>query len=421
MVTVHPRFFAIFLLTSLLLQTLISYTVTEAKVFNISSLLQHPLNRRLHQDLPPPPAPPPPQSSPSHFLKDVLKVISVRQNWTSEEIRVFDVDMKNVKVGSAQRYEFRIQFAKSDLEFKFSDEVNSWKKLRRKGGFRSSVLRASSKTVLKKFELEGPFELHVDGEEQLSLLLPFNTTHTGLKRVLVGEGITVKVKGARGISLFHASDFGLAINRSSEVKEDRGQFWPLRPSLCMPLPPIRISGSATLAAYRTRNSDAYVETTFLSKDMIELKPEKCYTRHSQKNGAFPFDSLTSRLTSLEKLMKGFLGDRIKQKGLSSFLKAKISASTVIRFQLELERDIKYSDASRRTLAEWRTKPKVERLSFEVVARVEAERLKPMVVKKVRPLIAAESASWSILMSNISFTKFPSVLVPPEALTLDVKW
>ncbi|RZC67156.1 hypothetical protein C5167_010850 [Papaver somniferum] len=419
MVAVHNRFVAIFLLTSLL-QTLISYTVTtEAAVFNISNLLNHPLNRRLHQDLPPPP---PSQSSPSHFLKDVLKVISARQNWTSEKIRVFDVDMKNVKVGSLQRYEFRVQFAKSDLEFKFADEVNSWKKLRKKGGFHPSVLQASSKTVLNSFELEGPFELHVeDGDDQLSLLLPLNTTHTGLNRVLVGEGITVKVKGAREISLFHASDFGLAVNRSSEVKEGRGQFWPLRPSLCMPLPPIRISGSAILVAYRTRNSDAHVETASLSKDMIELIPEKCYTRHLQKKGACPFDSLTSRLASLERLMKGLLGDRIKQKGLSSVLKAKISASTVIRFRLELEKDVKYSDTSRHTLAEWRTKPKVERLSFEVVARVDAEKLKPMVVKRLRPFIAAESAAWSILMSNISFTKFPSVLVPPEALTLDVKW
>ncbi|KAI3922087.1 hypothetical protein MKX01_005776 [Papaver californicum] len=108
MVAFHCQFFAIFLFTSLL-QTLISYTVTvtEAAVFNISNLLNHPLNRRLHQDLPPPPPPPPPpQSSPSHFLKDVLKVICGRQNWTYEKIRVFDVDMKNVKVGSLQRYEF---------------------------------------------------------------------------------------------------------------------------------------------------------------------------------------------------------------------------------------------------------------------------------------------------------------------------
>ncbi|OVA10514.1 hypothetical protein BVC80_8985g51 [Macleaya cordata] len=251
--------------------------------------------------------------------------------------------------------------------------------------------------------------------------MQLNTTHTGLKRVLVGEGITVEVKGAREVSLFHASDFGLPINRTSEVNEDRRQFWPLRHSLCMPLPPIRISGSASLVAYRTRNSDAYIETTFLSKDMIELLPEKCYTIHPYKKGACPIDSLTPRLALLEKLMRSFLGNRIHQKGLSGFLKAKITASTLVRFQLELVKEVKDSETSLRTLAEWRTKPRAERVSFEVVARVEAGRLKPLIVKKVRPFIAAESAAWSILMSNISFTKFPSVLVPPEALTLDVKW
>ncbi|OVA10513.1 hypothetical protein BVC80_8985g50 [Macleaya cordata] len=113
------------------------------------------------------------------LTEDVLKAISVRQNWTLEEIRVSDVDVRNAKVGSSQRYDFRIRFGKSDLEFKFSDEVDSWRKLRRKGGFGPSIYEASSKTVLNTIDLEGPFELLVDGDDELSLLLPFSLGDSG--------------------------------------------------------------------------------------------------------------------------------------------------------------------------------------------------------------------------------------------------
>lgn len=80
-----------------------------------------------------------------------------------------------------------------------------------------------------------------------------------------------------------------------------------------------------------------------------------------------------------------------------------------------------NETPRNVPAEWRTRPNAERSWFEVMARVEGEKLKLLMVKKVRPFVAVDSASWGNLMSNISFTKFQSALVPPAGLTLDVKW
>ncbi|KAI4366410.1 hypothetical protein MLD38_022291 [Melastoma candidum] len=60
---------------------------------------------------------------------------------------------------------------------------------------------------------------------------------------------------------------------------------------------------------------------------------------------------------------------------------------------------------------------VEKLWFEVVARVDKDTLKPLVVNKVQPFAAVDTAALSSLLFNIYFT---SILVP-EALTLDVKW
>ena len=73
------------------------------------------------------------------------------------------------------------------------------------------------------------------------------------------------------------------------------------------------------------------------------------------------------------------------------------------------------------MEEWRTRPTVEHVWFEVLARIERKRLKPLAVKKIKPFIGVDSSAWSNLMANMSFTKLSSVLVSPEALTLDVNW
>ncbi|KAL6951890.1 hypothetical protein U1Q18_048021, partial [Sarracenia purpurea var. burkii] len=253
-----------------------------------------------------------------------------------------------------------------------------------------------------------------------------NTSHAGLKRILVGEGITVEVRNAQEVSLFHALELGSQMNRSVEINRERNsEFWSFQNSLiCKPLLPMHISGSVSVAAYRARNPNSYIETAYLLRETIELLPEKCYVRNTHKKRWCPIESLNSRISVMEKLSRSLLGtEKIDRSGGFGFLKVNIKASTVVRFKMELERDIRGSNDTLRggTLAEWRTRPSVERVWFEVVARVGGEKLKPLVIKEVRPFIEVDSSAWSNLMANISFTKFPSFLVPPEALTLDVKW
>ncbi|XP_057469953.1 protein TUNICAMYCIN INDUCED 1 [Actinidia eriantha] len=392
----------------LILQTLIT-SITAHPILNISHFIYPKISDELR-----------PQPSP--FLEDVLKAISVREGWNnSGDVRVSKLDSRNAKYGGCQRYEFRIQIGKIELIFKLRDEVSSWKKMKKGGDFESVVNAVSSMAVLDAFRVEGPLELRVGEDDELSLLLPLNASHIGLKRILVGEGITVEVRNAQGVSLDHALELASQVNRSVAIDRHGSEFWPFQNSLCETLLPIHISGSATVAAYRARNPDSYIETAFLLRDAIELLSEKCYLRNVYRKRRCPIDSINLRTAAIEKLLRSFLGDKIHQNGGLGFLKANIKASTVVRFKMELERDIRRNDTLQGMLAEWRTRPSVERAWFEVVARIEGERLKPLVVKKVRPFIEVDSSAWSNLMSNISFTKFPSVLVPPDALTLDVKW
>ncbi|KAL4273477.1 hypothetical protein GQ457_13G008810 [Hibiscus cannabinus] len=365
----------------------------------------------------------PPQSNHPQILQDVIEKIALKQKWELEGLNFTKFELSKIRFGTGKRYEFWIRFGKTHLLFKFPDEVSSLNKLTKRSSsddFLDFVNEINSSAILDSFTMEGPFELRLSPSHQASLLFPLNNSHTDLKRVLVGEGITLQVSGAQEISLFHRFNFGFASNEN-DVKEKKSGYWPLRHSICRPLLPARVLGSVSLVAYRTRNPDASIEAHFPSKDTIELLPEKCYDTHDYTKQPYLTDSLISRIAKLQKVLRMFLGDRNNQKGVFGSLNVTTKASPIIHFQLELEKYIGKNESVRAMLAEWRTKPTVERLWFDVMTRVEGEKLKPLTIKKVRPFVNVDTISWSNLLSNISFTKFPSILVPQEALTLDVKW
>lgn len=248
-----------------------------------------------------------------------------------------------------------------------------------------------------------------------------NISYTGLKHILVGEGVTLEVKGAQEVSLFHTSDLGQQTNGSTVFNKGTGGFQPFMQSMCMSLIPIRISGSASLVAYKSRNPDVYIENTYISGDTIELLPEKCYQGLVYRKRVCPINSFNLRLDMLEEVLRSLLGWKILQNQVSGLVRANVKASVSIRFPLELERVVGSNVTLNGTLPKWRTRPSVERVWLQIWTRVEDGSLKLLMIKKLKPFIESDSVSWGSLMSNMSFTKLRSVLVPPEALTLDVKW
>ncbi|KAK9054348.1 hypothetical protein SSX86_025426 [Deinandra increscens subsp. villosa] len=354
---------------------------------------------------------------PSLFLKDVIGAITVSEHWKLEDIRVSDFEIGKVKYGRLQRNEIEFMLGnKKDYVFSMWDEVSLWKRLKGRGGnFEVLANQVASRAVLGSVRIDGPVELLVSGDDEMSLVMPWNMSHSGLKRILVGEDITVEVKNAHEVSLFQTSSIGQQANVSAHTEKCDLWFFPCL--TCMPLLPVRISGSASVVAFKTQNPRAYIASNILSEDVIELLPDKCYSRHTQKTQQCPIESLRSWIRLVEKILKTFLLDKIS----GARVKAKIEASTAFRFHLELERNIRSNDTRWTTMAEWRTKPSVEHVCFEVVARIERKRLKPLVFKKIKPFVGVDSSEWGSLMSNMSFTKLSSVLVAPEALTLDVNW
>ncbi|PIN10683.1 hypothetical protein CDL12_11272 [Handroanthus impetiginosus] len=412
------RISALLLVLKIQTLSLVSSSITPPPPrFNLSHFLPPKVTAFTELGIPP---------QPPHLLQGVLDAIASKEKWELDDIRVSEVEIKKVKYGSVQRHEFQVRVGKSVIVFKTYEGTLEWKKLAvmRKNGtanFEDLVREIGSKAVIDSFKIEGPFDLRVAGDDdQLSLMLPFNTTHSGLRRISVGEGITVEVQGAEEISMFCPSDrhrplYGISTYRKwAEV----GSIWP---ALCMALPAIRILGSASIVAYRSQRPAAFIRTVSSSRDAIELLPDNCYVWPNYEKPRHSFSYSNLRILFLERVLRSLLNKKTNPNAYLGTQKTRIIASTVFRFQLELERDVRSNDTYWSTLAGWRTRPLIERVWFEVIARIEGDFLKPLVIKKVRPLNDVDTFAWSSLLSNLSFTKLPSVLVHPEALTLDVKW
>lgn len=329
---------------------------------------------------------------------------------------------ESARISAIQSFDFHVRVGRVTLILKFSDEAEAW----RKAGSGEVEFGPDLVTLDKEYrrrimvlKLEGPLELHAKGgDDELSVHLPsLNITHQGLKRVLVGQGISIEMDYSGEISLFYPYDIAFLRKESSS----RHQFWPLGFSSCAPMLSVRVVGSASLVAFRVPNTRASFKTSFPSHKTIELLPEKCYSRDQSQFAASQM--FVSKFAIMEKLLYSFLGKSILLNRSSRLLQIKITSSILLKFRVEVERNITENDGSWKKVANWRTRPTVERHWFEIVGRFDnGGRLIPVLVRKLpRPLMIGESAAWSHLMSNVSFTEFPAFVVPPEALTLDIKW
>ncbi|XP_072952518.1 protein TUNICAMYCIN INDUCED 1 [Typha angustifolia] len=377
-----------------------------------------------------------PVPSPPSFLGEIVKAIAEKERWDPRgEVRVSDLDGGKARVGVLQRYEFKGKAGKTTLLLSFSDETVEW---RRAAGGAPAVVESEMDLVageglvgigpaVRDLELTGPLDLRVDSEvdDEISLhLTALNITHTRLKRILVAEGITLKVVGAQEVSFIHPYDIGLTTNGSLVThSEDDNQIWPLGYSSCAPLLSMHVKGSVMVVADRTRRSGAFLKASFESHDTVELLSEKCFVNgHGKRISRCLFCSVSPKLALVGTVVRTLLDKKALEDISIRFLQAKIVSSLLVKFQLKLEREITEDDRIWKNVSEWKMKPKIQHVWLQVVAKVEGGRLKVILVKKLKGgFYLSDSTAWSNLMSNVSFTQFPSFIVPPETLTLDVKW
>jgi hypothetical protein len=243
----------------------------------------------------------------------------------------------------------------------------------------------------------------------------------------VPYGTKIRVAGAQEVSLTNPSDIGLIMNGSLTTgNKDQIPYWHPRYTSCTPLLSVHVVGSILVTAHKTLNPTSPIQTSFISQDTVKLLPDKCYYREISQipSSLFPsVPSVNSRLALLEKVLVRLVGSKVLDKNFVRFDKVKVVSLRVVKFRLKLERELSRREKFWREMETWRTKPKKQYFLLEVVARVKEDgALKVLMVKRVkRAFRVVESTAWSSLMSNISFTQFPSFILPLEAMTLDVKW
>jgi len=225
----------------------------------------------------------------------------------------------------------------------------------------------------------------------------------------------------------HPHSIGRLANGSLlATNKDLSRILPLSHPTCAPLLHMSVVGSSViLVALETNVSGGYMKPLLSSDDTIELQSDQSEMDDMSDRliSACVFCSISPRLPRLEELLKTWFNKRNEFNSSMNYFEAKVTSITLVKFHLELERDITEEDDIWDDVPEWKTLPVVQQIALDVIARVEEEgRLKAISVKKVRRSFqTADASSWSSLTSNVSFTDFTSFVLPPDPLSLDVKW
>jgi hypothetical protein len=263
-----------------------------------------------------------------------------------------------------------------------------------------------------------------------------------LKKVVLADGAVVTVRGAREVSLSRPLQLPLPLAQSPEGKGLATSLIALASRLRSaslghgtPLLSLRIVGptSLTAAAAPTEASEperARLKVKRLGSGAVELTspgPSGALVSLSDSMGEdtwmWPLPLLNmSKLQALEQALIKTLGPSVYKKGSFQLLKAKVSAASFVQMQFELEKKVtEESLSSDEFWPDWATKPSVERLEFELLTKVEGDRLIPIRAQHLEPVLPTIAISPAANIDANITMKSPAFLPPPGAMTLDVDW
>lgn len=267
-----------------------------------------------------------------------------------------------------------------------------------------------------------------------------------LRKVILADGAVVTVKGARSVSLRHPIELPLPFNRT--VNGFASGLMALaeylrQASLAQegPLLSLRIVGPTSLTSPTSPSSPSanklklkrlapgLVELSSVSKlkamdaiSTIDLQGETtALLTPNQFTTLWPVTSINgsnSNLLGFEALLSNLLGPKAGKKGSFKLLKADVSAQTFVKIGFGVEKKLKEGDGFNwEGYPEWRTKPETVRMHFEVLAKIDGEKVVPERVVQVDPITIEDTVAPSVQLGNVSMSKTPIVHQPPNPFTL----
>uniref|UniRef100_A0A1J3I855 Uncharacterized protein n=1 Tax=Noccaea caerulescens TaxID=107243 RepID=A0A1J3I855_NOCCA len=390
-------------------------------------------------------------------ISDLKEAIVKGLGFQSEEVKISGFDVRDALVGHAVSYEFDLEIDNKVLPLKLLEDVNRWEYVHLPifQAVEENVLVPLSEKKKKKkssdvppvlapFQLAGPMEIWIQDANNIRLSLPYDVEAGVLKKVILADGAVVTVKGARSVSLRHPIDFPLPLNQSSN--EFASGLVSLAEQLRRasssnqdtPLLSLRIVGPTSLAS-TSQSPVNKLKLKRLAPGLVELSSmSKGKTSTSSSlstiGGASTTTLLTPRefttmwpitsingsnpnLLGFEKLLTSVLGPKAQQKGSFKVLKADVAAQTFIKIGFGVERKLKESDVEGLNFPAWRTKPETMRMHFEVLAKVDGEKVIPENVMRVDPMPLEDTIAQNVITGNVTMTKLPIIQPPPSPFTL----
>ncbi|XP_009779238.1 protein TUNICAMYCIN INDUCED 1-like [Nicotiana tabacum] len=388
-------------------------------------------------------------------ISDLKESIVKGLGFHAEDFKISGFDLRDALVGRSVSYEFDVEIDNKVIPLKLLEDVNRWEFVdlpifRVERGEENGLVerrRLEKKVpVLAPFTLAGPMELWIQDAKDMRISLPHDVDAGELRKVILADGAVVTVKGARSVSLRHPIELPLPFNRTTNgfasgllaLAEYLRQASVTQGE---PLLSLRIVGPTSLTSPSSPSSPSanklklkrlapgLVELSSVSKmkamdaiSTINLQGETtALLTPNQFTTLWPVTSVNgsnSNLLGFEALLSNVLGPKASQKGSFKLLKADVSAQTFVKIGFGVEKKLKEGDGFNwEGYPDWRTKPESVRMHFEVLAKVDGDKVVPERVVQVDPITIEDTVAPSVLMGNVSMSKTPIVHPPPNPFTL----
>ncbi|XP_054777459.1 protein TUNICAMYCIN INDUCED 1 [Prosopis cineraria] len=393
-------------------------------------------------------------------ISDLKEAIVKGLGFPSEDLKISGFDPRDAQVGHSVAYEFDLEIDQKVIPFKLLEDVNRWDYVDlpifrveepiQPGEEKGLVEKRSSGDrlpVLAPFQLAGPMELWIQDAKDMRISLPHDVDAGVLKKVIIADGAVVTVKGARSVSLRKPLDIPLPLNQTHNgfaaglmALAEQLRHASRTHVQGDPLLSLRIVGPTSLSSPSSSpSSHNRLKLKRLAPGLVELSSPvntkaietlspidilndaPTLLAPTQFTTMWPVASINGsnpNLLGFEALLSSVLGPKANKKGSFKLLKADVSAQTFVKIGFQAEKRLKEGDEDVfKDFPEWRTKPETVRMHFEVLAKVDGDRVIPERVTPVNPVIVEDTVAPSVLTGNVTMSKVPIIDAPSNPFTL----
>ncbi|KAH6833141.1 tunicamycin induced protein [Perilla frutescens var. hirtella] len=387
-------------------------------------------------------------------ISDLKEAIVKGLGFQADDFKISGFDLRDALMGKSVAYEFEVEIDSKILPLKLMEDVNRWEYVdlpifQMENPVENGALERQRVDdqipVLAPFQLAGPMELWIQDAKDMRISLPHDVDAGVLKKVILTDGAVVTVMGARSVSLRHPVELPLPLNTTndgfaSSLVTLASRLQDVARSQDGPPLSLRIVGPTSLTSPASSSSNR-LKLKRLAPGLVELSSAS--KKRVVANGAvsaidlqgestallapdhfstlWPVVSINgsnSNLLGFEALLASVLGPRAKEEGTFKLLKADVSAQIFVKIGFAVEKKLKEGDLlDSQGFPEWRTKPSTVRMHFEVLAKVDGNKIVPEKVVQVNPMIAEDSVAPNVLSGNITMSKMPILHQPPNPFTL----